>query len=242
MTTDLITLTDARFPALAGNGADVLATIQQNMGGEEISPFDLTRIKVPAGGTTSWVIEDIDGEQTAKALEGVIVHIARRRAYWPDANPSSTPPQCSSLDCVTGIGTPGGECEKCPLNQFGSAAKPDGSQGAGKACKETKLLFLLRDGAHLPDVVACPPASLGPLRKFQLSLGSKGLTYFSVVTRLELEKAQSRDGTAYARVRPSVAGRLDPEAVGSMMAYCQGLQGLFDRVTIAADDVETQEV
>jgi len=238
---ELVKLDEARFPALVGD-SNVLESIRQSMAGEEISPADLTRIKVPSGGTTSWVIEDLDGEATAKTIEGVIVHIARRRAYWPDPNPTAIPPQCSSLDCVAGIGDPGGACRTCRHNEWGTAVRSDGKPGPGKACKETKLIFLLRDGAHLPDVVSAPPASLKAMRKFQLSLGAKGLTYFSVVTRLGLEKAQNNDGTAYARIVPQVAGRLDPEAVNRLMAYCQDLEGLFDAVVMDADDVETAEV
>lgn len=230
-------ITGQNYPALAG-GMEVVENIRQNLGGESVSPQDLNRIKVPAGGGTSWVVTDADGEETsAKSIEGIIVHIARRRAYWPDANPSGDPPQCASVDCVIGIGEPGGECATCPLNQFGSSHKGDGSTGRGKACKETKLLFLLREGCLLPDVVVVPAASLKAIKQYQLKLANTA-PYWGVVTRLELTRTQNRDGISYAQITPKKAGTLDREAAAGILKYAQALQTLFSSVEVGPDDVD----
>src|SRR4051812_17633006 len=48
-----------------GAGADVLSAFQQNLGGQTLSTFDFTRIKVPSGDTRAWqVISPETGEET----------------------------------------------------------------------------------------------------------------------------------------------------------------------------------
>jgi hypothetical protein len=220
-----------------------LKIIQDNMGGETVSPGDLARIKVPSGGGLFWTVTDADGqEQPVKTLDGIIVHITRRRAYWQGSEPSGDPPDCSSSDCLVGVGNPGGQCASCPLNQFGTSHKPDGSQGRGKACKETKLIFLLREGLLLPDVVSVPPASLKGLRQWQLKLGAP---YWSILTRLGLEKTSNKDGTEYARIVPTKLGLLPQDLARQILGYANALQGVFAAVQLQQDDVgetDTQEV
>jgi hypothetical protein len=221
------TLHGENYPALRG-GADILRTIRFNLGGDLVAPRDLNRIQVPSAGSRIWTATGTDGEETArKTLEGIIVHIARRRACWSSSEPNGDPPQCASRDCRHGVGTPGGECPRCPLNVFGTARKADGGPGRGKACKETRLLFLLREGRLLPDVVTIPASSLKPLRQFQLKLG---LPYWSVVTSLTLEQAQNRDGIRYAIIRPRKSGSLPDDVAGQVAAYASALQYIFAAV------------
>ncbi len=122
----------------------------------------------------------------------------------------------------------------CPLNAFGTARKPDGSRGRGKACKEAKLLFLLREGCRLPDVVSVPASGLKALRQYQLKLG---LPYWSVLTSLALEKARNRDGVVYATIRPSARGVLCRDVAARVAAYANALQGVFPAVTVRQANV-----
>ena len=239
--TEIAVVNSDLYPALVGGGQAV-DIIAQNMGGEAVTANDLNRIKVPGSGGTIWTVVDSDGaEQPFKALEGIIVQIARRRAYWPSAAATGTPPSCASADCITGIGDPGGNCERCPCNQFGTAKKKDGSPGRGKACKETKLLFILREGSLLPDVVSAPPGSLKVVRQYQLKLG---VPYWSVVTALTLEKATSKDGDLYATIHPQRVATLNAEHARQILDYANRLRKVFAQVTIDPDDGEgdTQEV
>ena len=236
-TTELVTVTEENYPILAG-GANVAETIRNNMAGEEVTEADLLRIKVPTGGATIWQV----GDEACKELTGVLVHITRRRAYWPDRNQTGVPPTCASVDCMTGIGEPGGLCRECPNNQFGSAIKQDGTQGRGKACKEKKLLFLLREGRLLPDVVVVPGASLKAMRQWQLQLG---LPYCAIVTRLTLAKAKSADGDEYAEVVPAKIADLADDIAEKLTAYAGELQSVFAAVGIDEDggnDSDTIEV
>lgn len=225
----------ADFPALAGGG-NALETIRFNMGGEAVSPSDLNRIKVPSGGGLFWTV-DVDGKPSpCSTLDGIIVHITRRRAMWKSKDATGVPPDCSSNDMMTGVGDPGGNCDKCPLNAFGSAKRDDGSPGRGKACKETKLVFILREGGLLPDIISLPPASLKGMRQWQLALGKP---YWSFVSTLTLVADKNKDGVAYARVVPVKLDPLSKEMADSIMSYAQALQGVFAQVT--ADQVDGDE-
>jgi hypothetical protein len=232
--TQLAVISPEAFPVVATGAA--MEVIRQNLGGELPSPADFTRIKVPAGGGTTWEIPSVDGDgESTKAVDGIIVYIARRRAYWSNTNPSGEPPQCSSGDCIIGIGDPGGACDECHFNVFGSAHKQDGTAGRGKACKESKLLFILRAGQILPDVVVVPAGSLKAMKSYQLKIG---VPYWSLVTRLALEKVQNKDGITFAQIKPSRVGLLDEATAKQVLAYARELKQVFEQTTLDAGDME----
>ena len=108
------------------------------------------RVKIPAGGTLQFEMpsDDPDNPDYEKTLVGVILHSHATCAYWPAGSEydDDTTPLCSSADGKIGIGTPGGACATCAMNRFGSA--PDGSKG--KACKNMRILYLLRSGEYMP--------------------------------------------------------------------------------------------
>ena len=235
MSNELVALSPEQYPALMPEAPVI---IRENLAGEEVSPQDLTRIRIPAGGATAWTVPTADGEQSFKEIEGVIVHIGRRRAYWSDPNPTGQMPDCTSNDCIRGAGNPGGACAHCPLNVFGSARKPDGSPARGKACKESKLIFMLREGSLLPHVVVLSPASIRPMTRYQLNLG---LPFWSVVTKLELGRTKNRDGIAYAEVRATKTGILPKETAQQVLAYAQQLQAVFASTTMERSDVESPD-
>lgn len=227
----------AQYPVLApGNQAAEL--LRQNLAGESVGMADLERVKVPAGGGVAWTVKTLEGDKTVKSLEGVLLHVVRRRAYWKSANPSGDQPDCSSNDCVTGIGEPGGACISCPLNQFGTAAKQGGGVGRGKACKESVLLFLLQPGALLPTIVVTPAGSLKAVKQYRLKLAEGGVPYHAAVTRLELAKTTNKDGIAYSQIAPSFAGQLPPEAAAQVQAYAATLGNNFDTVSVSREEVE----
>ena len=110
-------------------GGDLQEIIADNLGGEQITPFDLDRVTVPAGGALSWEVPTLDGEESVKEIEGIVIYWRTARAYWEqglDESGGGSPPDCSSDDGQIGIGTiaatvQGGQCSACPMNQFGSA-------------------------------------------------------------------------------------------------------------------------
>ena len=126
--------------------------------------MSFTRIKIPSGGGKIFEIptDDPDNPDSATTLEGIILHHHAHCAYWPESNDDEdNKPLCSSLDGKVGIGEPGGVCATCQLNTFGTASK-----GAGKACKNMRVIYLLRSGEYLPVQINLPPTSIKPFKEF----------------------------------------------------------------------------
>ena len=101
------------------------------------------RIKIPAGGVLQFEIPNGDPQHPdyRPTLTGVILYNHASCANWPEGDEynDDVPPLCSSVDGKQGYGEPGGTCATCTLSQFGSA-----SNGRGKACKNMRVLYLLR--------------------------------------------------------------------------------------------------
>lgn len=191
--------------------------ISANLDGEKVSEFDLVTFRVPSGtGGGKW---QADGEDAA-VIEGLVSHIAKRRAYWPTSEPSSEPPQCSSRDLIRGAGDPGGECAVCPHNDYGSAEK-----GAGKACKESRAVFMFRPGDPLPVVVHVPPSGLRGLKRWLVGLR---VHYYLTVARFALTKATNRQGTSYYQAQIECVAVLPEEAWEAATATHEAVQRSFE--------------
>jgi hypothetical protein len=213
------------FAVLRQDATSIAEALAENLGGEQVGPSDLDRIRIPAGGGTSWTVPTINGEEDAKEFTGVIVGIKTVRSFWQEEfSGEGNPPDCYSDDGVVGHGDPGVACASCPLNVFGSA------KGAGKACKERRLLFVLRENDFLPVVVALPPASIQPFKKFLMRLSSQGLPYSSVVTSFTLEKDKNSGGIVFSKAKLGVAGVLSSEEAATVRAYAETIRPLLARV------------
>ena len=127
--------------------------------------FNFQRVKVPSGGALQFELpgDDPENPEYARTIEGVILHNHAACAYWPEESESDEDamPLCSSVDGKLGCGEPGGDCVTCALNRFGS-----GANGKGKACKNTRILYLLRDGEFMPIQITLPPTSIRPFSDF----------------------------------------------------------------------------
>ncbi len=133
--------------------------------------MSFNRVKIPAGGSIQFEIptDDPENPDYTKVLEGVILFNHATCAYWPPkddddedvVSDEDNNPLCSSLDGKIGVGTPGGSCAICPLNAYGTAEK-----GKGKACKNMRIIYLLRSGEYLPLQFNLPPTSIKSFREF----------------------------------------------------------------------------
>lgn len=221
------------FIALNHSPAEIGDAIRINLGGQDVTEFDLIRLSVPTGGGGAWQFETLEGPQTVTELIGIVVHAKQTRAYWEGKyKGGSEPPQCSSADGYVGVGDPGGDCRTCPLAQFGSALDDDGKPGRGQACKQLAQWFLLVENSFLPCVITVPPTSLKSTKNYMLALAGAGLRYDQVLTKLTLGKAQNQGGIAYSVVQPKLVGRLDSEAATKARGYADMLRPVFDRTTI----------
>lgn len=225
------------YPALAGDPRSVIAAIEANMGGQDISAFSLDGIRWPTGGSTSWEVPTLEGPEVRKAITGVIVHHKNTRSYWKtDFDGSDNPPDCFSDDAITGEGDPGGECASCPFAQFGSD-----KNGRGQACAQRKQLFLLTADSMLPIILSVPPSSLAPYNNYMLRLAGGGVLFSHVETSIGLERVAGAGVPDYARLTMQVGRRLGPEEVALVDGYADMVRTVLDRPRSSRTPATTPE-
>lgn len=189
--------------------------------------FTFDRVKIPAGGGTTFEIPSADSEETesVKELTGVIVFNHPAFAFYHEKyKGGSNPPDCGSFDGVTGVGNPGGSCNNCPYNKFGSG------DGQSKLCKNKRMLYILREGELFPLVLTLPTGSLRTFTNYVKGLLTKGRKLSQVVTRITLKKATSSAGIVYSQAVLTFVRMLNPEEsaaiadeVESVKAYAANL-------------------
>lgn len=247
----LVPITDTIL-ALKGDTAALAAAVQENLGGEQISVFDLERVKIPAGGGPSFTVITPDGEEDSlKTITGSIILVEKRKAWWKSRGVDGSPPTCRSTNYTSGMG-PWGEggkpalrnCELCEYNQFETAVKDDGSLGKGKACKDMRLLFFLREGAEsmLPSLVILPPTSIKPMQRYSLALAAKGIGLTAALTTLTLQKAANSEGTPYSECRPTMERRLNDVEKAALKIYAEGIRPLFQSIDTTPIEAAVQEI
>jgi len=229
MSNELITIDN--YAVAQFEQQQLLDVIKENLGNTQITKSDLDRVKVPAGGSTVWEVPTLNGSDAVKALTGIIIFFKDENAYWKEKyDGSNNPPDCYSSDGLVGEGTPGGSCAHCPLNQFGSD-----EEGLGKACKNMRTLFLIREGSILPLAVTVPPTSLKEAKKYFLRLAASAIPYCGVITELTLEKDKNNSGIEYSKIKFSMKGRLSAEDTKKMKALQATLRPMLETVQIDAD-------
>lgn len=215
-----------QFPLIA-NGQEAVEIFRENMAGQGVNMFDLTIIKVPSQGMTVWEVPTINGATNPKFIEGIVLGISRRRAYWKDVNPSGMPPDCGSTDMETGVGDPGGECAKCPFAQFGSARDASGKERRGQACRENKMVAILMPGDNMPSIIKVPPSSLKPLIQFQTRMPVR---FSGAICRFGLRKESSADGgIPYSEIVPEFVAALPPEDAKLVREFALLISGQLEK-------------
>lgn len=208
-------------------GVTSVAEFRENIGDDIITPQDLERIKVPTGGMTKWEIQSLEGDSEMSAdLRGILIHWKTIRAFWQEAySGAGTPPDCKSMDGITGTGNPGGVCSQCPFSQWDS----DSKGGGGQACKLMRVLFLMRENQILPVVIQAPPTSVKSFKQFFLRMASDSIPFYSVVMSLKLVQTKNKSGIPYSLIVPSIAERLDPDTVKMVKAYADKIRSVLER-------------
>ena len=194
---------ESTYLALTNNALDM---IRANLKSQPLTLDLFDMVKSPSGGSTVFEVPGLSGNEAAKELEGIILDYTTPRAYWDTPDPvEGTPPVCMSQNSI--ISEDGKACAHCPYNDFGSK---DGASNA-KACKESVLLFLLRSGSIFPLLVRVPVTSKPRFLKFSTRLLSTLTPISSVVTKITLEKATSKQGKPYALFNFQAIGMLTPD-------------------------------
>lgn len=167
------------LPAMVSDSEFTAEELAEDMDGLQMN---FPRVKIPSGGALQFEIPtgDPDNPDYSKTLVGIILFNHPNNAYWPEGNEydDNATPLCSSVDGRLGTGSPGGSCAACAMNAFGSAA-----EGRGKACKNMRVLYLLRSDELMPLQINLPPTSLKPFRLFmsQTFSARRRATYGSLV-------------------------------------------------------------
>ena len=220
-------------------GVDTLADlIKQNIGDEGLDQFDLSRAVNPQGENVEWKIESLDEEpEKLREVEGIIVFHRKVRTYYQtEYKKGGGPPTCTSTDGKNGVGNPGGDCELCPFSKFGSG------KNEGKACKETKQLYIIRSGELFPTLFNVTSVNIRKPNKYLIDLLSKrSLAFNEVITKIRLEPDTSSGGYDYARTDFSLSRVLTDEE----KAAAKALTGIFGKnlstLPVLDDDAPTQE-
>lgn len=232
MTTALTKL-EKSYPVLYDRAS--MEALQENLGGETFDTFDLDRVKVPSGtGPMMWALS---GDEPVKTLEGIWIRHRVVRAYWKttfDEGGGGNPPDCFSSDSLFGQGDPGGDCLSCPNAKFGTAHK-----GSGQACKQMRQVFFLREGHLLPTLLVVPPSSLKPAVSYLMWLTNRSIPYWSVITRMSLEKSRSKGGVDYAQIKFEVGSRLEGDVLEKIKAYKTEIEPALREVSV--DDPSAAE-
>lgn len=193
--------------------------------------FQLDRIKLPSGGMTAFEVPAGDGENTelAKVIEGVILYNHPAYAYYREAyKGGSNPPDCGSFDGVTGVGNPGGSCRNCPYNEFGSG------QGKSKACKNRRMLYILRENEIFPMMLNLPTGSLKVFTKYVQSLLTHGKRPNQVVTSISLRKASNSGGIDFSQAVFKVVRTLNADEQKNINAMTEQMKAYAANLTTAA--------
>lgn len=210
--------------------------IQANFEGADEIRFE--RVKMPSGGGLSFETLGENGEaQPVAELSGIIVDKYRINTRWEERfSGEVTAPLCVSLDARHGVGDPGGDCRACQFNQWGS-----GPDGRGKACKNLHRVYLLPLDRALPKLITMPPTSLGNFESYMRFLSDNFKPFYTVVTRVKLEKATNKGGIQFSRAVLSRIGEVPKEHLAAVKGYIETMRPLMRAVKVESDDYNTEE-
>ena len=226
------------LPALT-NPEEAKEVMQENLtelGGN----LNFPKVKIPSGGGLSFEVVNEEGDAVpASELQGVILDFYPINAWWAEKfTGENNAPDCFSMDGKVGCGNAehqireGQTCVSCPKNQWGS--DPDG--GKGKACKNMFRVYLLQEGSVFPVLLTLPPTSRKNWEGYIQRLTDRLKLYYSVVTRVKLEKDKNAGGIQYSKAAFFKSADLTREEKAALKAYAMALKPSMRAVAI-----ETQE-
>lgn len=237
----------SQFLALADE-SDYKEAMEANLlSGETLGQEDLTKVKMPMGGSLLWSYEQNGNEETTQAITGILVYFCKRGVLWgTEDTAAGAPPVLESHDLITA--TQKGEmppemAEKLepyridektfhwaeesgmPYNQWGT-----GKKGYGKACKEQRVLFLLRENEPFPLYVTVQPGSLKTVVTFLKKLP---VPHWRAIVELRLQKATSKGGDYFSQIVPRLVGTLSKEdGLVVKELYTEPLRGVATQVDV----------
>jgi len=212
----------SEYVALTSNA---LSIINENLKNQQLSHALFDIVKSPSGGTTTFTVPGLAGDEVHKELIGIVLDYNTPRAYWDSPDPiEGTPPVCYSRDSIVSV--EGQPCSTCHFNDFGSK---DGDSN-GKACKESVHIFLLRPDNILPIIVRIPVSSKALFLKYATRLISSLTPINGVVTKITLKKVTSNTGKPYAQYNFESVKKLNSEEAITAKAFGQKFMEILSNV------------
>lgn len=188
------------------------------------------RIKIPAGGGLAFEVpgDDPDSPDSVKEFKAVILYHHPINCYYEEEyTGGNNPPDCGSMDGKIGVEAETGcvkSCADCEFNKFGSA------KNGGKACKQKRRIYLLRENEALPTILTLPTGSLGEFSKYVMRLLSKGKKTNGVVTKFTLKKAQNSGGINYSQAVFAMDRVLVDEELTNVLPLSEQVKAMATKV------------
>lgn len=228
----------SNYAITVNNAIEAFQNASEELAGLSIK---FPRIKIPSGGGLTFEIpgDDPDNPDTVKEIKGVILHHHTVHAYYANEySGGNNPPDCGSINGVHGVNRATGEitqCETCKFFQFGS-----GKDG-GKACKQKRRLYILRENEFLPTIITIPTGSLALFSNYIMSLLGKRLTSNEVVTRFTLKKAQNKNGIIYSQVVFSAERALEDDEKAAIKKMTEQTKNMINKTNFF-DEINDDEL
>ena len=131
------------------------------------------------------------------------------------------------MDGKIGVIAESGElrtCADCPNNKFGSA------KNGGKACKQKRRMYLLRENESLPILLSLPTGSLAEFSKYVMRLLSRGKKPNRVVTKFSLKKVQNAGGISYSQAVFSFDRDLTEAELNNVLSMSDQVKNMATKV------------
>ena len=229
MTTTQETAPQEATPTMT-TGLDALKKMEDSLS-DEMNGLSAAfeQIRIPIGGVTYFEMpgEDPEKPETVKEFSAVILHHHIMRAYYKEKyTGGNNPPDCGSFDGAEGTGEPGGNCENCACNKFGT-----GENGA-KACKERRRLYLLLEGEMFPLVLSLPTGSLKDFSRYLMRCLPKWGKSSAGITRFSLVKAVNKGGIAYTKVRFKMERKLTDGEMAEIAPLVLNVKAMSQTLTV----------
>lgn len=227
-----------------GLDPELMAELQDQMDDlDDDGGITCRTVKIPAGGKLAYEVQgDEDGdEEYLKEIDGVIIFTHRVNGYWPNPfgtsnNPEDKVPVCSSMDGKTGFDPSTGcvqDCDTCRWNQYGS----DQRGGKGKACKNMRRIYFMRNGDPNVYLLTVPPTSIKEVNKaLRRIMASKAVPYTNLVVSFRLAKATNANGIDYSTVVLEKKGLLPPAIAQTAMEMRRQVKAKYKDMTLSLDD------
>lgn len=222
-------------------GAQDLADIREEM--QDMDRFPYGRIQIAAAGAGVFKVTDPGEEDAVVATEiqGVILFSHKANGLWAGefGKGDDKAPVCSSINGDEGQNTETGEiiaCASCPYNRFGSARG-----GRGKACKNMRRLYIMRQNDIFPMIMTLPPTALSAFDKYRTKVMLARKKMYGVVTKITLKTAQNKDGIDYSVPVFEAVAVLPPAEAERVKQYADTFSGAAQSFGISGDDYAVPE-